>query len=166
MQYTGKQIFEKGIVTGKMTPEQIQQQGIDVRIRSIRKLEYEIGRIPATGKTKIPKTRELSTSNDNTYYLSAGYYELEFEEGCNIPKDATMYFKTRSSLVRCGCTVESGQFDGGFHTEHMGAFLNATCPIMIEKGARVAQCIVHESYPVDTDSLYNGQWQNDCQRNS
>ena len=166
MQYTGKQILEKGIVTGDITPDQIQQQGVDVRIRCIKKLDYEIGRVPAAGKTKIPKTREMSISDDNCYYLSAGYYELEFEEGCNIPKNATMHFKTRSSLVRCGSKVESGQFDGGFYTSHMGAFLNATCPIIIEKGARVAQCIVFESYPVEDANLYNGQWQNDCQRNS
>ena len=75
-----------------------------------------------------------------------------------------MYFKTRSSLVRCGAIIESGQFDGGFETQNMGAFLHVIRPIIIERGARVAQAIINETYTVDEDHMYNGQWQGDKQR--
>ena len=85
-------------------------------------------------------------------------------ESCDIPKDAVLNYKTRSSLVRCGAIVHSGQFDGGFNTDKMGCFLEVLQPILIERGARIAQAVVDESYPVDDDKLYNGQWQNDNQR--
>ena len=85
-------------------------------------------------------------------------------ESCSIPNNATLHYKTRSSLVRCGATVHSGQFDGGFKTENMGCFLHVINPIVIEEGARIAQALVFESYPVDNGDMYNGQWQNDNQR--
>ena len=46
----------------------------------------------------------------------------------------------------------------------MGAFLHVIRPITIERGARVAQAIVNESYEVEREDLYEGQWQNDKQR--
>jgi deoxycytidine triphosphate deaminase len=61
--------------------------------------------------------------------------------------------------------VHSGQFDAGFNTEKMGCFLQVNHPINIEKGARIAQAIVTESYEVMDEDLYNGQWQGDKQRN-
>lgn len=128
------------------------------------------GLIPYSGKTSIPKTMDVTPipnpdSGTETWYLHEGYYEVEFMEGCKIPANCAMYFKTRSSLVRCGADVRSGQFDGGFETENMGAFLKVDLPIRIDVGARVAQAIVTETYPVDAENLYDGQWQNDKQRN-
>lgn len=167
MQLTGRQIVNRGIIYDTCK-EGIQQQGVDVRVSKIfRVSETTWGSVPVKGKTVTPKTVEItpSTYPDGTLFeLTPGYYELEFIEGCEIPKDCAMYFKTRSSLVRCGAEVLSGQFDGGFETEHMGAFLYVRIPIVIEIGARVAQAIVTETYPVAEMDMYDGQWQNDKQR--
>ena len=172
MQLTGKQIVENHIITN-VCEEGIQQQGVDVRVKKISVVgkhghEENYGYIPAKGKTSAPKVTEIPPINmgDGREYwgLPVGYYEVEFEEGCAIPNHIAMYFKTRSSLVRCGAIIHSGQFDAGFETDKMGAFLHVINPIQIEVGARVAQVIVHESYPVDDDNMYNGQWQNDNQR--
>lgn len=173
MQLTGKQIVENGIVTN-VCAEGIQQQGVDVCVKSISEVgigyhELNYGYVPAKGKTIAPKTTHLypirNASGNEAWELPIGYYELEFEEGCKIPSGAAMYFKTRSSLVRCGAEIISGQFDAGFETENAGAFLKVNIPITIEVGARVAQAIVTETYEVSEENLYNGQWQNDKQRN-
>lgn len=169
MQLTGKQIVERGILQN-VCVNGIQQQGIDVRVIDIERVDAcdnLCGFIPATGKTLTPVVTpiNLQTSYDSTFWeLKPGYYEVTFEEGCKIPADCAMYFKTRSSLVRCGAEIRSGQFDGGFETDHMGAFLKVELPIKIEKGARVAQAIINETYPVEQEYLYDGQWQRDNQR--
>lgn len=169
MQLTGKQIVNSGIIGG-YCEEGVQQQGVDVRVIEINEVQDQ-GFIPKEGKTRKCKTSVVKTESlqvDDRYYegwkLSPGYYEVTFEESCNIPADAVLHYDARSSLVRCGGKIFSGQFDGGFHTDHMGAFMELTKPIIIEKGARVAQARVEESYPVDDENLYNGQWQNDKQR--
>ena len=124
MQLTGAQIVERKIITDAVVAG-LQQQGVDLRVKNIRKVNDKAnGYIPETGKTQTPLTEELSLYTDKTYVLKPGYYEVEFEEGCNIPADATLHIKTRSSLVRCGAQCYSGQFDGGFHTENIGCFLH------------------------------------------
>lgn len=164
MQLTGEQIVKNQIVTNHCEAG-IQQQGLDVRIDKV--FQYIGGRgfIPSGGGTSLPKYHEIDVNEGNKFVLMPGYYEVEFIEGCKIPNNCAMYFKTRSSLVRCGSEIISGQFDGGFKTDKMGAFLRIEIPIIIEKGARVAQMIVNETYLVEEDKLYNGQWQNDKQRN-
>ncbi|MBR5296281.1 MAG: hypothetical protein IKU29_00220, partial [Parabacteroides sp.] len=113
MQLTGEQIIENDIIT-HFSGVAVQQQGVDVRLDRLFRLDdEEIGRVPESGKTSIPKTFEIKP-DDNLFVLPVGYYEVMLAEGCNIPANAAMKFQTRSSLVRCGALVHSGQFDAGF----------------------------------------------------
>lgn len=155
MQLTGKEILDKGIITGSCT-EGLQQQGIDLRIKDI-KIVTGVGEIPSEGKTKLPFYDHYELG-----YVEPGYYEITFEEGCKIPNNCSLHLKTRSSMVRCGAIIHSGQFDAGFETDSIGAFMHVIRPIIIEKGSRVAQAIVFQSS--DVENLYDGQWQNDKQR--
>ena len=164
MQLTGKMIVNSGIVTG-VCKKGIQQQGVDVRLARVFVLDGT-GEIPGQGDTILPKSRNLPALVGSVLLLQPGYYEVEFFEGCDVKSNMALNFKTRSSLVRCGAIIHSGQFDGGFKTEHMGAFLEVKRPIRIEIGARVAQAVVNLTFPVDKDSLYNGQYQNDTQRST
>ena len=166
MQLTGEQIIEQTIITGACVGG-VQQQGVDLRVKNIWLVnEKASGYVPETGKTITPIKSDVGLYDDKTYVLKPGYYEVEFEEGCNIPANTTLHIKTRSSLVRCGSQCYSGQFDGGFKTDNMGCFLHVILPISIDKGARIAQAIVFESYPVSKEHMYNGQWQGDKQRDN
>lgn len=162
MQLTSRQIIERKIISN-FCEQGIQQQGIDVRLKKVYKYASGHGSVLSQGKTKKMNFEELQPV-DNIFFLYPGYYEIEFEEGCDIPSDIVLNFKTRSSLVRNGALVYSGQFDAGFKTDNMGAFLQVINGIEIEKGARVAQAVCTETYNVSTEDLYNGQWQGDNQR--
>lgn len=166
MQLTGKQIIEAGIITN-YSDDAIQQQGVDVRVAAISEV-IGGGEIPAFGKTKKSMTtpcRPVAYDAREVYVLSPGYYEVTLMESCKLPNNVELDYKSRSSLVRCGATVHSGQFDAGFETEQMGCFMDVRRPIRIEVGARIAQAVVNETYPVAEENLYNGQWQGDKQRN-
>lgn len=173
MQLTGQQILDRGIIKGVEAIDresQQQQQGVDLRLGAVCMVDG-MGFIPASGKTLIPSTSDVYPEYDESYdkevfELEPGYYEIYFMEKCNLGNNEVMQIISRSSLVRCGAQVRAGQFDAGFHTERMGAFLEVSLPITIEVGARVAQAIVSESYEVQKDDLYNGQWQGDKQRNA
>ena len=170
MQLTGKQIVEQGIVTG-FSEVGIQQQGVDVRLREVVSFASsgvggKPGIVPAVGKTILRDRKSVPTNLDQgpegAWYLEPGYYEVIVEEGCKMPDNAAMVFISRSSMVRNGAIIHCGQFDAGFETEHMGFFMQVLFPIIIEKGARIAQTRVFETESVS--NLYQGQWQNDKQR--
>lgn len=168
MVLTGKSIVSKGIV-GNVSSNSIQQQGVDLRVSRIFKVDSG-GVIPAAGKTILPTRTEIFPETDWAsetllYNLSPGYYEVELMESCNIPNNAVLWIKGRSSVVRCGGRIDSGQFDGGFKTDNMGCYLEVINFLTIEPSARIAQAVVFESEPVDDEHLYNGQYQNDKQRN-
>lgn len=171
MQLTGQQIVARNIVTN-VCEDGIQQQGVDVRIDKLYKVYSGEGLVPKIGKTCRPNYLEIYPEEvswnegvlSNYFHLEPGWYEVEMIEGCNLGSTELLNFKTRSSLVRCGAIIHSGQFDAGFKTDKMGCFLHVIHPINIERGARIAQAIVSESYEVEKEDLYNGQWQGDKQR--
>lgn len=168
MVLTGKSIVSKGIV-GNVSNNSIQQQGVDLRVNKIFKVN-DGGVIPAAGKTILPTRTEVLPEIDwadetLVYNLRPGYYEVELMESCNIPNNAVLWIKGRSSVVRCGGRIDSGQFDGGFKTDNMGCYLEVINFLTIEPETRIAQAVVFESEPVDDEHLYNGQYQNDKQRN-
>lgn len=167
MQLTGKQIVERGIITN-FSEEGVQQQGIDVRLDKIIVFDQfgKPGFVPAKGKTILRNRYEVapqeSENGTEAWTLQPGYYEVIVKEGCKMPNNAAMRFISRSSLVRNGAIIHCGQFDAGFETEQMGFFMQVLYPIVIERGARIAQTMIFESEPVG--NLYQGQWQNDKQR--
>lgn len=184
MRLTGKEIIDEKIITN-YTEAGIQQQGIDLRLMEVREFGHienidgpqfvrnfnydTIGIIPAEGKTKLPASRPFAMTTHPTtkakgWKLHPGYYEIIFDEGCNMPNNRVMDFITRSSGVRCCVEVISGQFDAGFSTDHMGCFMNVYEEVFIEQHARIAQTRISTTSPVDDDKLYNGQWQGDKQR--
>ena len=158
MQLTGKEIIQQGIVFNYDQEKAVQQQGVDVRVDNIYRL---IGNGHISNKSIIP-SRQVMPSFEGMFILDPGYYEIDLMEGVNVPNNATLHFKTRSSLVRCGAIVHSGQFDAGFNTENAGCFLHVIRPVTIERGSRIAQAIVFTSNEVE--NLYDGQFQNDKQR--
>lgn len=162
---TGKEIFNNGIVTNALT-ENIQQVGVDLRVKKICKVSNDTaGIIPVVGRTTIPTTYIEATcaaDNPNMYKLEPGYYEVTFIEGCKVPYNAAVKPMTRSSLVRCGVQAYSGVFDPGFTTENLGCFISVSQDVYIERGARLVQLVAFSCN--DVDNPYNGQFQNDSQR--
>jgi deoxycytidine triphosphate deaminase len=121
-----------------------------------------VGYIPAVGKTELPKFETVEQGDDDCWVLEPGYYEVLLMEGVKVPNNAALRFHTRSSLVRNGILVHSGQFDAGFETKKAGCYMQVLRTTIIDRGARIAQAIVTETEPVE--NTYNGQFQNDKQR--
>ncbi len=158
---TSKQLIEEGIITN--VPEEcIAQVGIDLQVKYFAKIVGS-GFIPKIGKTQLPQYEKLEWGEDNTITLQPGSYEVVFEQGCNFPDNVAGSIIHRSSVLRSGNLLISAEFDSGFQTSNIGSFMTVITPIKIEKGARLGQMICHRTeIPADK---YNGQWQNDKQRN-
>jgi deoxycytidine triphosphate deaminase len=170
-----KQIVDEGLLLLEHTQGKPAQVGYDLSLKAVQKvgtrIGYNIFNDNAIGKVLKDKTILTKYTPKSTimldgvegWLLHEGVYDITFNEGCKIPENRVAFIKQRSSLYRNGAIINSPVFDPGFETEFMGTLLYVHEPLFIEKDARVAQIYFHECNGAE---LYNGQWQNDKQRNS
>lgn len=171
-----KQIVDEGLLLLENAKGKPAQVGFDITLKSVNKVGNRVGNTNVYGAGKIGKVlkdkTELTTYTPldtiqldgvEGWLLYEGVYDITFNEGCKIPDNRVAFIKQRSSLYRNGAIINSPVFDPGFETENMGTLLYVHETIFIETDARVAQIYFHEC---DGAELYNGQWQNDKQRNS
>lgn len=124
MVMTGKDIMEKGIVTDFINGDgQTQQCGIDL---TVRKIEQFIGNgiVDFDNSTrKLPELLEVLPKDsaiwkgENVqpgYLLAPGCYLVSFNETTSIPKTHCGIARPRSTMLRCGATVETAVFDPGY----------------------------------------------------
>jgi dUTP pyrophosphatase len=159
-----KQILEENLLKLEKTNGKPAQIGYDLSLMEINKVGGSIGKVLkdktiSNIHTKINKTQVDGVKG---WLLYSGVYDFIMWEGCKIPNNRTAFIKQRSSLMRNGTLIQSSVFDPGFETEHIGSYGFVFETIFIEENARVAQIYFHES--TSTNELYNGQWQNDKQR--
>jgi hypothetical protein len=173
-----KQIIDEGLLLLENTKGKPAQVGFDLSLKVVQRVgtsmantPYNISKGGKIGKILKDKT-ELTTytpidpinlDGGRGWLLYEGVYDITFNEGCNIPDNRVAFIKQRSSLYRNGAIINSPVFDPGFKTENMGTLLYVYETIFIEQDARVAQIYFYECAPADK---YDGQWQNDKQRNS
>ena len=164
-----QQILDEGLLKLEHTQGKPSQVGYDLSLKAVSRVGYGIAN-STIGKVLKDRTQLatympvdiMSIEGNKGWLLHAGVYDLTFNEGCKIPNNRVAFIKQRSSLYRNGATINSPVFDPGFETEFIGSFLYVHNTIFIEENARVAQIYFHECQPAE---LYDGQWQNDKQRN-
>jgi dUTP pyrophosphatase len=94
--------------------EQLQPNGIDLTLRETVRLKSP-GQIAATNSQRVVSDAEsLSFDNQGFVNLSQGSYLVTYNEIINLPDDITALATPRSSLLRCGVTVNSAVWDAGY----------------------------------------------------
>ncbi len=166
-----EQIVERGLIyhpSRLLYPEQIQQIGIDLTVKRVRKING--GTIRADNNPKEQKVRiepyvdfkPFTEEDGREYYILSHLtaYSVLFEEECIIPSNATGFIKHRSSFMRCGGFANSAIFDPGFKScGGVACTIYTFETIKLEVGARLVQMYFEENTPVDPQNLYNGQYQ-------
>ena len=140
---------------------QIQPNGVDL---TLKKVEQFIG----PGKTdfdntnrELSKTKELEFDNDEWLFLESGAYKVTFNEIVNIPLDFIAIAAPRSTLLRCGVTIETAIWDAGYsgRGQSLLVVLNKN-GYFIRKNARVIQLVFIRLTNKNTiDEGYKGRYQ-------
>jgi dUTP pyrophosphatase len=96
------------------TEEQIQTNGIDLTIREIAMFSSS-GCISVTNENRVLSgTSPLAFDGLGRMDLLPGCYLVTCNEIVNIPKNIMAIAKPRSSLLRCGVTVQTAVWDAGY----------------------------------------------------
>ena len=130
----------------------VQQNGIDLTLASAEEIR---GGILEKDKPTIDKYTNVLETPLGFVFEAGRVYSIWFQQEIKLPANLCAQIVQRSSLNRMGGMITTGLYDSGFQGQ-LGAVLRVDAPIIIEKGARVAQVIFMEA---ESASLYDGRYQ-------
>ncbi len=92
---------------------QMQPAGIDITLKEARVFSSE-GKIDFDNAERRISDTEVIGFKDDEVFLGQGAYKVIFNEYVKIPLDAAAICLPRSTLLRCGATLECAVWDPGY----------------------------------------------------
>ena len=121
---------------------QVQPNGIELTLHRIEIHESSGSIAFDNSERKLPQTKNLDFDGDGWIHLPKGSYKIVFNEIVNIPKNIAAIAKPRSSLLRCGATIETAVWDAGYsgRSESLLVVYNEN-GFKVQKNARILQLL-------------------------
>ncbi|MCX9024742.1 MAG: deoxyuridine 5'-triphosphate nucleotidohydrolase [Candidatus Methanoperedens sp.] len=121
---------------------QVQPNGIELTLKLVEIHEGSGSIAFDNSERKLPQTRAMDFDDEGWIHLPKGSYKIVFNEIVNIPKNIAAIAKPRSSLLRCGATVETAVWDAGYsgRSESLLVVFNEN-GFKLKKDARVLQLL-------------------------
>jgi len=93
---------------------QVQPNGFDLTLKDIA-IPQTMGRIAVSNSQRqISDAAPLSFDTFGTMELMPGIYIITYNEIVNLPDNIMALARPRSSLLRCGVTIETAVWDAGY----------------------------------------------------
>ncbi|MBD3210565.1 deoxyuridine 5'-triphosphate nucleotidohydrolase [Candidatus Micrarchaeota archaeon] len=152
-----KQHLEKGKLLEVLSSSQYQPCGVDITLKEVYNFKSQ-GVIDFDNRErKISEVEPLEFSEDRVT-LRPGAYKVIFNEYVRIPSDTTAMCLPRSSLLRCGVTLECALWDPGYEGRSEALLLvKNEHGITFKRNAKIGQ-MVFVKLAENTDSLYEGAY--------
>lgn len=140
---------------------QVQPNGIELTLQRVEIHEGSGSIAFDNSERKLPQTKAMDFDSEGWIHLPKGSYKIVFNEIVNIPKNIAAIAKPRSSLLRCGATVETAVWDAGYsgRSESLLVVFNEN-GFKIKKDARVLQLLFFR-LGVEVNEGYCGAYQNE-----
>lgn len=132
-----KRVKESALIEG-FTRESLQGSGVDLRIDKLFKPLGEAGL--RVDERVLPELSELQ--GDSFVLQPQTYYLCLTAEKVNMPQDLVAFILPRSTLFRCGVSLESAVVDPGYRGAlTIGLRNEMERKFQLERGARIAQIV-------------------------
>ena len=150
----------RGLVESMINPEmQTQMCGVELTLQKIERFN-SAGAVAFDNKErKLPETELVNFDEMGWIELTVGAYLVTFNEIVNIPKDVAAMARARSTLLRCGATLETALWDPGYRGRSQ-SLLVVYNPrgLKLKKNARLMQ-LVFLRLENEAEKLYSGKYQ-------
>jgi dUTP pyrophosphatase len=144
-----------GLVDEIIHQSQYQPAGVDITLKEVYMFS-SAGMIDFDNKERKISDVELLPFESEKVTLRPGAYKVVFNEYVRIPKDAAALCLPRSSLLRCGVTLECAVWDPGYEGRSEALLLvKNEHGITFKKNAKIGQ-MVFIRLSEDAKSLYEG----------
>jgi len=133
----------RGLVESMIDPEtQTQMCGVELTLQKIERF-LTAGAVAFDNKErKLPETELVNFDEMGWIELTAGSYLVTFNEIVNIPKDVAAMARARSTLLRCGATLETALWDPGYRGRSQSLLVVYNPQgLKLKKNARLMQLV-------------------------
>lgn len=121
---------------------QVQINGVELSLNAVETF-IDHGTLGFYNQDRIlAKTNPIEPDSDGWFLLKSGQYKIIFNEIVNIPKDMMAIARPRSSLLRCGVSVETAVWDSGYSGRSEALLLvHNPYGFRVKKDARLIQLL-------------------------
>ena len=136
-------IEEERLIEGYIDLEtQLQPAGFDLSLAEI--YEYiDGGSVDFTNEERrLPEMRPLKPDGEGWFRLPRGCYLIVYNEAVRIPLDIVAIARPRSTLLRCGASIETAVWDPGYEGRSSSLLVvHNPNGIRLKRDARVTQLL-------------------------
>jgi len=152
-----KQLIQSSGIFGKLHETQYQPAGIDITLKEACRFS-NAGKIDFDNSERKISDVEALQYEDDELHLAQGAYKVIFNEYVKIPSDAAGFCLPRSSLLRCGATLECAVWDPGYEGRSEALLLvKNEHGLILKRNAKIGQ-MVFIRLKEEAKDLYNGQY--------
>lgn len=153
-----KQHLETANIMEKLHTSQYQPAGIDITLKEICEFK-SAGKIDFdNSERKISDVGTMNYENEEVK-LSPGAYKVVFNEYVKIPSDVAGLCLPRSSLLRCGVTLECAVWDPGYKGRSEALLIvRNSHGVTLKRNAKIGQMVFIKLLD-KTKELYSGAYQ-------
>jgi len=108
---------------------------------------------------QLPSTDALDFDSSGWIDLAPGAYLVTFNEIVNIPRDVAALARARSTLLRCGASLETALWDPGYRGRSQSLLVVYNSQgLRLKKNARLMQ-LIFLRLENEAEKLYSGKYQ-------
>ena len=138
---------------------QTQMCGLELTLQKVERFTSGGGLAFENKERVLPQTEALDFDSEDWISLSPGPYLVTFNEIVSIPRDAAAIGRVRSSLLRCGASLETALWDPGYRGRSQSLLVVYNpAGLKLKKEARLMQ-LVFLRLEKEAEKEYSGRYQ-------
>ena len=138
---------------------QTQLCGLELTLKKVERFTSVGGLAFDNNERVLPQTEAMDFDSAGWISLSPGCYLVTFNEIVSIPRDAAAIGRARSSLLRCGATLETALWDPGYRGRSQSLLVVYNpAGLKLKKKARLMQ-LVFLRLEKEAEKEYSGRYQ-------
>ena len=141
------------------TKTQTQMCGIELTLNRVERFTSAGAVAFDNSERKLPQTEPIDFDPSGWIDLTPGSYLVTFNEIVSIPKDVAALARARSTLQRCGASLETALWDPGYRGRSQSLLVVYNPQgLRLKKNARLMQ-LVFMRLEKEAEKVYSGKYQ-------
>ena len=150
----------QGLVESMIEPKtQTQMCGMELTVQRIERFTSSGAVAFENSERRLPETEVMDFDQSGWIELPAGAYLVTFNEIVSIPADVAAMARARSTLLRCGASLQTALWDPGYRGRSQSLLVvHNPSGLRLKRNARLIQ-LVFMRLEKKSEELYEGRYQ-------